>query len=39
MASVLLRAPFYIVWKFGLYAVMAVTRSAGGWKRTERREL
>lgn len=39
MALVLLRAPFYIVWKFGLYAVMAVTRSAGGWKRTERREL
>jgi 1,2-diacylglycerol 3-beta-glucosyltransferase len=39
MALVLLRAPFYIVWKFGLYAVMAVTRSSGGWKRTERREL
>ena len=39
MASVLLRAPFYIVWKFGLYAAMAITRSSGGWKRTERREL
>ena len=35
----LLRAPFYIVWKLGVYAVMAVTRSSGGWKRTERREL
>ena len=32
-------APFYIVWKIGVYGVMAVSRSAGGWKRTERREM
>ena len=32
-------APAYIVWKIGVYGVMAVSRSAGGWKRTERREL
>ena len=32
-------APVYIVWKIGVYGVMAVSRSAGGWKRTERREL
>ncbi len=31
-----LYAPFYIIWKFALYAVMALGRSAGGWKRTER---
>ncbi len=35
----ILCVPFYIVWKFGVYGVMAVTRSAGGWKRTERRKL
>ena len=35
----LLFAPLYIVWKLGLYIVMAVGRSAGGWKRTERHEL
>jgi cellulose synthase/poly-beta-1,6-N-acetylglucosamine synthase-like glycosyltransferase len=35
----LLYAPVYIAWKFGVYALMAVTRSAGGWKRTERHEL
>ena len=39
VALSLLRAPFYIVWKFGVYGVMAVSRSAGGWKRTERRQL
>lgn len=32
-------APAYIVWKFAVYAVMLVTRSSGGWKRTERRSL
>ena len=32
-------APVYIVWKIGVYAVMAASRSAGGWKRTERREI
>src|SRR5262249_1390859 len=26
-----LYAPAYIVWKFGVYAAMAVSRSAGGW--------
>jgi cellulose synthase/poly-beta-1,6-N-acetylglucosamine synthase-like glycosyltransferase len=31
-----LYAPGYIVWKFGVYAVMIAGRSAGGWKRTER---
>ncbi len=35
----LLRAPFYIVWKLSVYVVMAASRSAGGWKRTERHEL
>ena len=35
----LLCAPFYIVWKLGLYVVMALGRGAGGWKRTERHEL
>jgi 1,2-diacylglycerol 3-beta-glucosyltransferase len=35
----LLAAPFYIGWKFGLYAVMAVRGSAGGWQRTERHKL
>ncbi len=39
IAFSLLRAPFYIVWKLGVYAVMAAGRSAGGWKRTERHEL
>ena len=32
-------APFYIVWKLGLYALMAVGRGSSGWKRTERHEL
>ncbi len=31
-----LYAPVYIVWKFALYAMMAIGRSAGGWNRTER---
>ena len=35
----LLSAPLYIVWKLGLYVVMAAGRSTGGWKRTERHEL
>jgi 1,2-diacylglycerol 3-beta-glucosyltransferase len=35
----LLYAPIYIGWKFGIYLWMAVNRSAGGWKRTERHEL
>lgn len=39
VAMSLLYAPFYIVWKFGVYAVMALTGSAGGWKRTERRKM
>lgn len=39
IAFSLLRAPFYIMWKLGVYAVMAAGRSAGGWKRTERHEL
>ena len=39
VAISVLAAPIYIVWKFGLYAVMAVGRSAGGWKRTERRKI
>ena len=32
-------APGYIVWKFAVYGVMLLTRSTGGWKRTERRSL
>ena len=32
-------APVYIAWKIGVYGVMAINRSTGGWKRTERREL
>lgn len=39
IALSILFAPVYIVWKFGVYAVMMAGRSAGGWKRTERREL
>ncbi len=39
VALSLFAAPVYIVWKIGVYGVMAVSRSAGGWKRTERREL
>lgn len=31
-----LYAPVYIIWKFALYAVMAIGRTSGGWKRTER---
>ena len=39
IARAALYAPGYIVWKFAVYGVMIVTRSAGGWKRTERRSL
>lgn len=39
VALSLLYAPGYILWKFGVYAVMAISRSAGGWKRTERHSL
>ncbi|MCS6775572.1 MAG: glycosyltransferase family 2 protein [Chloroherpetonaceae bacterium] len=39
VAFSLLYAPAYIVWKLGVYLVMALTRSAGGWKRTERHQL
>jgi cellulose synthase/poly-beta-1,6-N-acetylglucosamine synthase-like glycosyltransferase len=39
IALSVLAAPFYIIWKFGVYATMMVTRSAGGWKRTERQEM
>jgi cellulose synthase/poly-beta-1,6-N-acetylglucosamine synthase-like glycosyltransferase len=39
VASALLFAPFYIVWKFVLYGAMLLQRGAGGWKRTERHEL
>jgi cellulose synthase/poly-beta-1,6-N-acetylglucosamine synthase-like glycosyltransferase len=39
VASALLFAPFYIVWKFGVYGAMALRRGVGGWNRTERRTL
>jgi cellulose synthase/poly-beta-1,6-N-acetylglucosamine synthase-like glycosyltransferase len=39
IALTVLRAPFYILWKFGVYAIMGARRSSGGWKRTERREF
>ena len=39
IARTALYAPGYIVWKFALYGVMIATRSAGGWKRTERRSV
>jgi cellulose synthase/poly-beta-1,6-N-acetylglucosamine synthase-like glycosyltransferase len=39
VASSLLFAPFYILWKFGLYGAMLVRRGAGGWQRTERHTL
>jgi 1,2-diacylglycerol 3-beta-glucosyltransferase len=39
VALTALYAPGYILWKFGLYGAMLVNRSAGGWKRTERRRL
>lgn len=39
VALSLFYAPFYVVWKFGLYGVMLATRSIGGWNRTERHEL
>lgn len=39
VASSLLFAPFYIVWKFGLYGAMILRRGAGGWQRTERHTL
>ena len=39
VAKAVVGAPLYIVWKFGVYIKMALQRSAGGWKRTERREL
>jgi cellulose synthase/poly-beta-1,6-N-acetylglucosamine synthase-like glycosyltransferase len=35
----LLYAPIYILWKFSVYLFMAVSRSSGGWKRTERHQL
>lgn len=39
VALSLLYAPVYIIWKLGVYVIMAVNRSAGGWKRTERHQL
>lgn len=39
VALSVLGAPFYILWKFGVYGTMLLHRSAGGWKRTERKEL
>ena len=39
VALSILAAPFYILWKFGVYGTMLLHRSAGGWKRTERKEL
>lgn len=38
VALSLLYAPVYIIWKLGVYLIMALTRSAGGWKRTERHQ-
>jgi len=32
-------APFYIVWKIGIYGAMMVSRGAVGWRRTERHEI
>ena len=39
IAVSLLGAPFYILWKFGVYGALLVKRSTGGWNRTERRQL
>lgn len=39
IASSLLYAPGYIVWKLGLYLTMLFRRGAGGWQRTERHEI
>jgi len=39
VASSLLFAPFYIVWKFGVYGALLLRRGADGWRRTERHEL
>lgn len=39
IAMTALYAPGYIVWKFGVYGAMLLRRSAGGWKRTERRKM
>jgi 1,2-diacylglycerol 3-beta-glucosyltransferase len=39
VAASLLFAPFYIVWKLGVYAAMIVRRGAGGWNRTERQRM
>jgi hypothetical protein len=39
IAVTALYAPGYILWKFGLYGAMLVSRSSGGWRRTERRKL
>lgn len=39
IARAALYAPLYIVWKFGVYSLMALRRSAGGWQRTDRRSL
>ncbi len=38
-ASALLFAPFYALWKFGVYAGLILRRGTGGWRRTERRTL
>lgn len=37
VASALLFAPVYAMWKLGVYGTMIVRRSTGGWVRTERR--
>lgn len=39
VASALLFAPCYIVWKFCVYGAMLMRRGAGGWVRTERQAL
>lgn len=35
----LLQAPFYIFWKFGLYARMIASGGVRGWNRTERQDF
>lgn len=39
VALSLLFAPFYIVWKLGLYAAMILRGGPSGWRRTDRREI
>jgi cellulose synthase/poly-beta-1,6-N-acetylglucosamine synthase-like glycosyltransferase len=39
IAAAVLCAPGYMLWKFGLYAAMLLSRSAVPWKRTARRKL